>query len=299
MTMRLCQCLCCYGLLACIVLPGVKPAPAEEPPTLDWYRVQLVPLFILTGEARNQGFGDMLLRSLIARLPQYRHRVVDAPLERALDRLGSSSGGLACSPVLLYTPERTTRMYFSKSYLSAPSNGAVVRASDLPRFEPFLDAGHLSLARLLQTRTFVIGIQRGRSYDPPINALLALHGKQADLIEKSGQGATDVLLSDLAGQRGVDLILATPLEAAYWIKTSHNPIPLRLLPIAEATNPAEYRIACSRTAQGEQAIAAINAVLADPGFDQEYLPAYADWQAQLASVLPGMPFAPSRPEPAP
>ena len=286
------RCLWRCGLLACIALLVSKPAPAEEPPSLDWYPSQIAPVFILTGNARNQGFGDVLLRALIARLPHYRHHRVDAPLERVLDRMSSGSRGLACAPALLYTPERATRMVFSNAYLLAPPNGAVIRASDGSRFEPFLDAGRLSLSRLLQTRTFVIGIERGRSYDAPINALLAAHAGQARLIEKSGRRVLDVLLSNLVRQQGIDVMLAYPLEAAYWIKTSRNPIPLRFLPIAEALEPAEYRMACSRTPEGEQVIAAINAVLADPAFGQEYLPAYAHWQAQLASVLPGMPFSP-------
>lgn len=275
-------------LLTFIVLLIAGQALAEEP--LNWYRMEFPPVFISTGEARNQGFGDVLLRMLIAKLPQYQHQLIDAPLERVLDQT-SDGGELACANSLLRTPERENRMYFSNIYLTPPSNGVIIRASNRSRFEPFLDTGRLSLTRLLQTEKFTIGIQRSRSYGLPINAILAHHQGQPYLREKPGHGANFALLSDLSAQRGIDLVIAYPLETAYWLKTSRSPIPLHFLPVAEALDHEEWRAACSRTPQGKQAIATINEVLADPTFQQGFLRAYAAWQKQLADQLPGMNFS--------
>lgn len=271
---------------ALIALLSLMTAALAEAPTLDWHRVQFAPAFILAGEAENQGFGDQLLRMLVAKMPQYRHRLVDAPLERALDRTGAEEG-LACAGALLRTPEREARMHFSDPFVKIPPNGALVRASDLSRFEPFIEVGRLSLTRLLQTQKFVIGITRQRSYGSGIDAVLGPHRGEPYLMEKPGKGANLALLSDLSAQRGVDLVMAYALEAAYWLKTNRSPIPLRFLPIAEAPDNEHFRLACSRTPQGEQAILAINQLLADPEFRQGYLRVYADWQAQLFSLLPG------------
>jgi len=227
-----------------------------------------------------------LLRALAAKLPQYQHRLVAAPLERALERT-KDGRELVCVAFLLQTPERETLMHFSDPILDVPPNGAVIRAGDQSRFEPFIKNGRLSLTHILQTRTFAIGITRNRSYGAGINALLALYAGQPTVVERSGQGANTTTLSDLSAQRGVDLAIAYPLETAYWLKTSRSPVPLYVLPIAEAPEVEEPRIACSRTAQGEQAIAAMNVLLADPEFRQSYLHAYADWQRQLFGLLPG------------
>jgi uncharacterized protein (TIGR02285 family) len=273
-------------LLALVAILSAGRVLAEEPPTLNWHRMQFAPTFILTGEARDQGFGDVLLRALAAKLPQYQHQFILAPLERVLERTGEGQE-LACAGALLRTPEREARMYFSDPFLTMPPNGAVIRANDRSRFEPFMKNGRLSLTQVLQTETFAIGITRNRSYGSGINALLALHAGQSSVVEKRGQSAGAVTLSDLSAQQGIDLVIAYPLEAAYWLKTSHSPVPLYFLPVAEAPDAEEPRIACSRTPQGEQAIAAINVLLADPEFRQSYLHAYADWQRQLFGLLPG------------
>jgi uncharacterized protein (TIGR02285 family) len=248
--------------------------------------MQFAPIFIFTGEARDQGFGDVLLRALAAKLPQYQHRLVVAPLERALERTRDGRE-LICVAFLLRTPERETLMRFSDPILKVPPNGVVIRASDQSRFEPFMQNGRLSLTHVLQTRTFATGITRNRSYGSGVNALLALYAGQPMVVERSGQGASAATLSDLSAQRGVDLAIAYHLETAYWLKTSRSPVPLYFLPIAEATDAEEPRIACSSTPQGEQAIAAINVLLADPAFRQDYLPAYTAWREQLVNRLPG------------
>ena len=276
------------GRLALVAILSSGWALAEERPTLNWHRMQFAPTFILTGEAHDQGFGDVLLRALIAKLPQYQHRLIAASLERTLERTGEGQE-LACAGALLRTPEREARMYFSDPFLTVPPNGAVIRAKDHSRFEPFLDTGRLSLTHVLQTESFAIGITEYRSYGSGLDAVLAPHVGQSYLVKKRGQSASAVTLSDLSAHRGIDLVIAYPLEAAYWLKTSRSPIPLHFLPIAETSANERYRIACSRTPQGEQVIVAINYLLTDPEFRQGYLHTYADWQGQLLGLLPGAP----------
>lgn len=274
-------------LLTLVTILSSGWALAEEPPTLSWYRMQFAPIFIFTGEARDQGFGDALLRALAAKLPQYRHRFVAAPLERALARTGEGHQ-LDCVGALLRTSKREARMHFSEPFLNMPPNGAIIRANDWSRFEPFLNHGRLSLKRVLQAGTFAVGITNNRSYGSGVNALLALYaGQPTVVIERRGQGAGEATLSALSARQGVDLAIAYPLEAAYWLKISRSPVPLHFLPIAEAPEVEEPRIACSRTLQGEQAIAAVNALLADPAFRQNYLPVYRTWREQLIQLLPG------------
>ncbi|MDQ5909856.1 MAG: hypothetical protein QG599_1951 [Pseudomonadota bacterium] len=276
------------GLLLLVLLSG-QLGRAEDPPTLTWHRMQFPPAFILAGVAQGQGFGDELLRMLANRLPQYHHRWVAAPLERVLERAGSAEHGLTCAGAMLQTAEREVWLRFSNPFLTTPPNGMIVRVNDLGRFESFIQQGRLTLGPLLQTGKFVIGITRQRSYGAPLNRLLAAHAGRPYLFEKSGQGAGNALLSDLAAQRGVDGVIAYHLEAAYWREVSHSPVALRFLPIAEAVEHEQWRIACSRTPQGEQAIAAINQVLADLEFRQAYLRTYDGWRERLADQLPGAP----------
>ena len=273
-------------------------AHAEELLILEWHRVEFAPTFILAGEARDQGFGDVMLRALMSRLPQYRHHLVNAPLERVLDRTNTNTNTrLACAGALLLTAEREQHIHFSNPFLYTPANGALIRAADYRRFEPFLHEGRLSLGEVLQTRAFTLGIARQRSYSPTLNALLAQHAGQPYLIEKGGQGSTPSLLSALSAQQAVDLVLAYPLEAAYWLQTSRSPVALHFLPLTEAAAREEWRVGCSRTPQGEQLIAAINVLVADPAFRQSYLSSHAQWQVQLSGVLRGAPTPSESPQP--
>ncbi len=283
-------------LFALLLSPLV---PAQEPLTVEWHRVEFAPTFILAGAARDQGFGDALLRALISRLPQYRHLMVNAPLERALDRTSTStSTRLACAVALLLTPQREQHIHFSNPFLYTSTNGTLIRAADYRRFEPFLRDGRLSLGQVLQTRAFTLGIAHKRSYGPSLNALIAQHAGQPYLIEKGGQGSTLSLLSTLSKQQQhVDLVLAYPLEAAYWLKTSRSPVPLHFLPLTEAAAREEWRVGCSRTPQGEQLITAINALVTDPAFRQSYLSSHAQWQAQLSGILRGAPTPSEIPQP--
>ena len=282
-------------LFALLLSPLV---PAQEPLTVEWHRLEFAPTFILAGQARDQGFGDVMLQALMSRLPQYRHRLVEAPLERVLDRTSTSpSTRLACAVALLLTPEREQHIHFSNPFLYTSANGALIRAADYRRFEPFLHEGRLSLGEVLQTRAFTLGIARQRSYSPTLNALLAQHAGQPYLIEKGGQGSTPSLLSALSAQQAVDLVLAYPLEAAYWLQTRRSSVALHFLPLTEAAAREEWRVGCSRTPQGEQLIAAINVLVADPAFRQSYLSSHAQWQVQLSGVLRGAPTPSESPQP--
>ncbi|MGS0756123.1 hypothetical protein ACVBEH_16625 [Roseateles sp. GG27B] len=256
------------------------PAPRKvSADTIHWLVQDVPPHFsFLAGKAPQRpadlGAGEIdgFLRGLIARLPQYQHRFVDAGMPRfeTLARQGQT----ICSTLHLRTPERLSWLYFTHLYppLFARQIHVIVNRDNLAKFAPQgLSADHsplLSLSDILQRNDLVGLLPRGRSFGPKVDALLRAYPQRAP--QTVAVVRSTHLLNMLSAHR-MDYTLEYPSVVDNYLKTARGNSnnnngsgntdakqQLVKLPIAEGRSTAVATAGCSRTPEGLKQITAID-----------------------------------------
>lgn len=237
-------------------VPAAEPAADREP--LLWLVQDLPPHFSYVGGHPPQKPADLangeldgFLRLLIARMPQYQHRFVEASFPRfeVLVRQGET----ICSLLHVKTPERLEWMYFTHLHtpLFSRQLHVIVHRDQLTRFSS--DRGQpLQLAQLLKRGDLVGLLQKDRSYGPRIDALLT----QAETPPQKIVAGRSMHLLGMLRARRMDYTLEYPTVVDEY-QRGRKP-ELVKLPIAEGRSTNVATAGCSRTPEGRRAIEALD-----------------------------------------
>jgi uncharacterized protein (TIGR02285 family) len=144
---------------------GIRHAAEHEaePKTIEWYMIDQPPVQILNGALRGKGYTDKIRWRLIAKLPEYRHVLRIANVQRILADIKSKPN--VCNPAFMRTPKREQFMVFSTPLHAQFPNGAAVLKSRRSEFLPFVTAdGSLAVEKLIDESQGRIAVQSGRSY---------------------------------------------------------------------------------------------------------------------------------------
>jgi uncharacterized protein (TIGR02285 family) len=266
------------ALLSCL------PAPALARETLTWLLRDFPPLTIFTGPQAGQGAIDKLMPELIARMPEYDHKIMHVNRARGTQML-QDPDVFACDPTLLWTPERDKTILFSIPSYATPSNGITIERARHALFAPFITPeGRLDLAALLASDTVDVGIVGGRSYGPVIDQVLRDTSQPDRLILHYGNTAVGSMLEMERLDRFQAIISYWP-EARFHAQQQGIPLAeLEFLPVKDVPKYQFAHIGCSKTAKGREAMAVINRemrvlrVTRLVGF-------YAEWMAKKEEYL--------------
>jgi len=248
-------------------------AHAESKPRLIWTIRDMPPFTILEGPLKGKGIADRMLALLQADLPQYEHVVSVANRARANQIL--SSGTLTCDSGLLWSKEREQMMYFSIPTLGILTNGVVVRKVDEEKLAPFINNGEFDLAAFIADGRYNLGTLVERSYGKVIDAELA-RAKPGTIVVHHGTDATLSLLRMQQHQR-LSVVLGYWPELRY--QGENAGVTLEALNFYPVKGVPTYQLAyvtCSKTAEGLQAIKAINASVRRLR-EGEVVDLYAQW----------------------
>jgi uncharacterized protein (TIGR02285 family) len=271
---------------ALTLLSGVARAADEDArPHLVWVMAVPPPIHI----ADRTGYADETLDWFIARLPQFRHEVITTNSKRLQDMLASGDG--VCGAAMLATPERERTTAFSKPIYWSLPNRLIVSAERPAALDAHLnDRDEVDLPALLADRSFVGGLQFGRSYGRGIDEALAAEQNRPDggaaLASVHGPGHFDML----AGGR-FDWTLGFPIEASWWARRLEgSPEKTHFLadlggknlayltrPIAGSTGLVPAYFGCSRRPLGLTVIAAIDRLVQSAGPNPPWLAYYLNW----------------------
>lgn len=243
-----------------------KQASGISADTISWLVQDMAPHFtFLAGKPPQRpadlgrGENDGFLRLLIARLPQYQHRFVDAGLPRF--EMLVRQGQTLCSTLHLRTPERLSWLYFTHLYppLFVRQIHVVVNRDNLAKFAPQGAATGgspmLSLSDILQRNDLVGLLPRGRSFGPRVDALLRAHPERAPQTVVALHGTH--LLNMLRAHR-MDYTLEYPSVVDNFMKNANAEQQLVKLPFAEGRSTAVVSVGCSRSPEGLKQITAID-----------------------------------------
>jgi len=245
----------CLALLFCLYAGLAAATPRE----IHWALIPWPPMYIvppgrqaLAVDELGQGFGDRALAEVIARLPQYRHRliVVDAArLWGMIDR-----GRPVCFLGALRTPAREAKAYFSPAMIM-PGLHLVVR-KDKAELVPARD-GVVSLQAVLAQPDLRGGLTKRRSYTTALDPLLAAPGGNARVLYQM----RDNHVLRLLDEGYIDYAIEYPVIVEYLQRERVLQRPLALRPLREAPPYAVAEVACTRGEAGRQAIVDIDDAL--------------------------------------
>ncbi|WP_179149290.1 TIGR02285 family protein [Pseudomonas syringae] len=224
--------------------------------TLTWLMRDIPPSTIFSGASRGKGAIDQLMPLLTERMPEYDHVLMRVNRARGLQMLNDATS-LSCDPTMLWTEARAKTLLFSIPIVAIISSGLIVRKEDMETFAPFVEDGKIDFTALMASHTIKLGVVAERSYGEVIDPIL--HTADEDtLVTHYGNDAVGSLLQMERLGRLEAFISFWP-EARYQaMQQGILPEELSFLPIKN--NPA-YQfiyISCSRSPEGEQAIATIN-----------------------------------------
>lgn len=238
-----------------IILLALLPAAGQAQETLHWLLRDLPPSTIFAGPQQGQGALDRLMPLLIERMPQYDHVLVRVNRARSTQMLKEHPS--SCDPTLMWTAERAKSIAFSIPVFLLPSSGLIVRASDMPRMDAFIDDGQIDLPRLLNARGLKVGVVARRSYGSVVDEMLR-HSPPDVLTSHYGDEAVGSLLQMERLGRLHALIGFWPEVRYQATQQGLNLDELRFVPVKG--NPAyQYaHVGCSDTPQGRRAVEIIN-----------------------------------------
>ncbi|SFN03732.1 conserved hypothetical protein [Formivibrio citricus] len=250
---------------------------AESQPELLWYRFDYPPAVILSGPHKGQGYAEVRDAFLMRELTEYQHKLVTSNIARLFEEMRVREN--ICNSALLKTPERESFVLFSEPVAELLPVGVVARASRKAEFAPFLNKrGELRLPEFIRSQKFKVAIAANRSYGSTIDSALK-PGKETGVVRPYYKG--DVFASGLMqlDQRGLaDATLGYPIELNWTARRLNLDVAeYWFIPVEGATQLIYSYVGCSRSPQGEAAIAHINKLVRSGQVAKVFEKAYLEW----------------------
>lgn len=257
----------CFVLLTSII----SYADAVEDNTIYWQTYDSPPGFIQTGEFKGHGFVQRALALIVAKMPEYRHKMPVTSLARSLEDI--KLGKHVCHPSLVITPERREYIHFSDYMGFNPTHRLILRQSFAADKS---SDGTINLAEQLSNKNMAFAFIKGRSFGQEIDELIAKvspYNRMALLTN----GNHHSLFGLIANGR-VDAAIAYPFELGFFRhnqqKTGETLIALQIQGVSPYIAGS---VGCPKTPWGAKVIAKINDILRELKPTETYKNALTTW----------------------
>jgi uncharacterized protein (TIGR02285 family) len=238
------------GLLAALALSPAYVA-AKEP--LIWGVFDFPPFQILEGPHRGSGSFDGELQSLIARMPEFEHKIV--PMSFARRREEFIAGTNLCTPGIFRPPAVALNLAISMPALTHLDNRVIFLKDKAPRFG---DGSPIDLDVLFKRKTLLGAAVPGRSYAPNIDDAIQRHRGSPNLLIRP-LATTQLFQMLLNGD--VDYLLLFSHEAAFLADSFGASERVVNRPIAGTPPYIFTHVACTGNAWGQAVIDKVNAII--------------------------------------
>lgn len=270
-----------------MVLGGVMASPIWGKETITWLQTDFPPGYILKGDEKGQGYGDLLDKYMINALDEYDHVYNTQPnWDRYLKTMHSQEF-LACGSLFFYRDIKDREPLKGKNVLSAPSfifflHDVVVRKEDRQLYDK-----EVSYAKLLRNPDLTHGYGRltgpkfmkilgdylGATEDleaMPVEKRLKLMRSKKNIHVRVNKDMVGGLFKMLLHKR-VDYILEYSFMMEYEAKRLGLHDQMVSIPVSEVRDDVpKAAFACSDTPEGHKAMDAINAILVRDRNTPEY-----------------------------
>ncbi|WP_409981927.1 hypothetical protein [Roseateles sp.] len=264
------------------------PARAEPAQALRWMVQESPPHFNFvngrppaTPEELDTGSVGRYLRQLLGRLPGYRVEFVEANASRVEQQ--ARQGETFCATQIKRTPQRLQWLYFTPLFpvLAGEEFRLVLRADLAARISP--EGQRPSLAELLNQSGLRVQVAVGRSFNPAIDALLALH--EVPRVQLDSRQSRRLL--ELVRGGRIDMTIEYGSIVRRFLGGRDAADGVTSLAFVEHQTPFDVMVACTRNAGGRAAIEAIDAAvreIAREGLRAPWVSAWREGGADAAAL---------------
>jgi uncharacterized protein (TIGR02285 family) len=238
-----------------LLLTFFQPTISRGKEAILWPYFSYPPMFIVEKE-QVSGYAADIFNIISRELPEYDHRLIDAPPKRIFDNLKNGLPYCAIGPAK--TPDRERYLAYSLPVRLALPDVIVMRESDARKMG-WIDSA--ALIDLLSNRELVMGHVRGSSSGNDIDTIIEKYGDQTQKVVLSGTNALDRLMKMLVEKR-IDWLIWDPLSIQYHRVKHQSKIEIAALAIQESSSTYVYGyIVCPKNKWGKTIITKIDTVL--------------------------------------
>lgn len=259
----------CLTWLSCTV-----PTSALAKDSITWMKASLAPFYLLEGDLKNQGYGDMAVQLMQENLPDYQHGIIEANIPRHIYKF--KKGEKVCTAGLFRTPEREAFIEFSTpSFFTLPA--VIITTRD--KLANFGNAKRLRLNDVLDRDDLVIGHSKDRSYGVYLDEVLKKHtGKDNIFIFPGIELSHNLFKMMMLGR--LDGLIGLPDEAMYQAELLG--IRDKIVTITIEENQQGFAswlsaVGCTKNEWGKKVIGDINRALEKLRGEKQYRATYERW----------------------
>ncbi|WP_413568420.1 TIGR02285 family protein [Bdellovibrio sp. HCB117] len=251
---------CTFLLIILSFYSAWAQAPTKAPQTIYWLFFDLPPA--VDFRASPPGYMVEIHQLLTARMPEYKHQVVEVPFLRILQQLKKKMK--VCSLMVLKNPERAKFIEFGTPLLQGYPAGVITRKDDPKISKYVVKPGLIDFDRILKDESLTLGLVAERFYGKKINSSLAKKN-EVKLVEKKSLNV-DHELKALLGLGRIDVYLGYPFEADndkftfYFVK--------------EGLEVLDPRVGCEKSEFGKEVVAKTESLRKEFKLDAEFIKVY-------------------------
>jgi len=246
-------------LLLCLsIFCGISTRSVQAAQKVQWFLIDVIPLHT----SDYTGYSDEIGQYFSGQIPKFTHSTQVAPLARILD--DAKNGLDLCVPFMLKTEEREKNFLFSAPLLLLPGFRIHVRKGSA--IEAMAQDGAISLELLLSQNDIKYASRKNRTYGANIDRLLKKYsGEDVAKINLPPSKAIELLYNER-----IDFFIEYPFLTNWIAQNNTAGRCFTALKILEQNANITAYIGCTKNAAGENAIAAINAVIRTQKRSPEY-----------------------------
>lgn len=259
------------------LVAGSSAAQNDDRETVYWYVSHFPPAFITSGRYQGMGWGDKRIQLLMQRMPEFRHEIVEASVNRFVEDVATKPN--VCRTTLLKTPERETLVSFTAPISWTLPNGIITTRARLARLEPYMNKrNEVRLGALLDAGNYRVGVIAVRSFGNGIDAVLRKHAGQPTVVTVPSSDQSSSRLLKLIHQDEFDAIVGYAVELRYLTRElGLNETDFVFVPVAEESRLVPTFVGCSKSPLGQRIVDHVNRALHDRELLRADAAAYRYW----------------------
>lgn len=260
-------------LLLVMLLSAAAQAAAEKP-VINWYKTDIAPFYIATGEMKGKGAGDEIQTLLEKEFPDYENRTLYANERRRIKDIGKYENFITFG---LLTEERKKSVLYSHPVMVSKSAELIYKKKNAAKVREYMNSsGEIELDRLIAGGRVTIGYCRDRAFSDTVNAILERNQDVHSLQPLLSQNAVEANIRKLDFDR-LDCIIENGTVVEYTKRVFRLPLDYAKTRI-KGMRPYAYVYAIFPPNDfGREAQKRINRLLEKKRYDEGYINITGKW----------------------
>lgn len=248
-----------------------------EKPVINWYKTDIPPFYIMTGELKGKGAGDEIQELFEKEFPDYENRTIYANEVRRIKNMENNENFITFG---LLTEERKKRVLFSHPVIVAKGVELIYKKSNENKFKKYINSnGEIELDKILENSNISIGYSKERAFSDEINKILSSSENIDKLQPLTSQNAVEGNIKKLEMER-LDCIIENGTVVEYNKRLSNLKLEYVKRKIKGIPEYTYVYAIFSNNEFGKEAQKRINKLLEKKMYDDNYIKIIEKWTTE-------------------